>query len=48
MQEMMKNTPIRCLGKAQEITDAVLWLFSPGSTFVVVVALRINGGYTAR
>ncbi|MGG2396693.1 SDR family NAD(P)-dependent oxidoreductase [Pseudomonas sp. SH1-B] len=48
MNEMMKDVPIRRLGKAEEIADAVLWLSSPGSTFVVGVALPIDGGYTAR
>lgn len=48
MNEMMKDVPIRRLGKAQEVADAVLWLSSPGSTFVVGVALPIDGGYTAR
>ncbi|CDH79527.1 glucose 1-dehydrogenase [Pseudomonas aeruginosa] len=48
MNEMMKDVPIRRLGKVQEIADAVLWLCSPGSTFVVGVALPIDGGYTAR
>ncbi|WP_226687437.1 SDR family NAD(P)-dependent oxidoreductase [Stutzerimonas stutzeri] len=48
MNEMMKDVPIRRLGKAEEIADAVLWLCSPGSTFVVGVALPIDGGYTAR
>ncbi|WP_330216612.1 SDR family oxidoreductase [Stutzerimonas stutzeri] len=48
MNEMMKDVPIRRLGKAEEIADAVLWLCSPGSTFVLGVALPIDGGYTAR
>ncbi|WP_426356408.1 SDR family NAD(P)-dependent oxidoreductase [Burkholderia sp. R-40] len=48
MNEMMKDVPIGRLGTAQEIADAVLWLCSPGSTFVVGVALPVDGGYTAR
>ncbi|WP_321792531.1 glucose 1-dehydrogenase [Burkholderia pyrrocinia] len=48
MNEMMKDVPIGRLGTAQEISDAVLWLCSPGSTFVVGVALPVDGGYTAR
>lgn len=48
MNEMMKDVPIGRLGTAQEIADAVLWLCSPGASFVVGVALPIDGGYTAR
>ena len=33
---------------ADESAAAVLWLCSPGSSFVVGVALPIDGGYTAR
>lgn len=48
MNEMMKDVPIRRLGSAQEVADAALWLCSPGSTFVIGVALPVDGGYTAR
>ena len=48
MQEMLKDVPIRRLGTAQEIADPVLWLCSPGASFVVGVALPVDGGYTAR
>lgn len=48
MNEMMKDVPVRRLGTANEIADAVLWLCSPGSTFVIGIALPIDGGYTAR
>lgn len=48
MQEMMKEVPIGRLGTAQEIADAVLWLCSPGASFVTGVALPVDGGYTAR
>lgn len=48
MQEMMKDVPIGRLGTAQEIADAVLWLCSPGASFVTGVALPVDGGYTAR
>ncbi|MEL0167353.1 MAG: glucose 1-dehydrogenase [Pseudomonadaceae bacterium] len=48
MNEMMRDVPIRRLGAAQEVADAVLWLCSPGSRFIIGVALPVDGGYTAR
>lgn len=48
MAELMKEVPIRRLGKAEEIADAVLWLCGPGSTFIVGHALPVDGGYTVR
>ena len=42
------NQPIGRLGTADEIAAAVLWLCSPGASFVVGVALPVDGGYTAR
>jgi NAD(P)-dependent dehydrogenase (short-subunit alcohol dehydrogenase family) len=48
MAEAIKNQPIGRLGNAAEIAAAVLWLCSPASTFVIGVALPVDGGYTAR
>ena len=42
------NQPIGRLGRADEIAAAVLWLCSPGASFVVGVALPVDGGYTAQ
>jgi NAD(P)-dependent dehydrogenase (short-subunit alcohol dehydrogenase family) len=42
------NQPIGRLGEPQEIAASVLWLCSPGASFVVGVALPVDGGYTAR
>jgi NAD(P)-dependent dehydrogenase (short-subunit alcohol dehydrogenase family) len=46
--DAMKNQPIGRLGHAAEIAAAVLWLCSPASSFVIGVALPVDGDYTAR
>ncbi len=48
MAEAIKNQPIGRLGTADEIAAAVLWLCSPAASFIVGVALPVDGGYTAR
>jgi NAD(P)-dependent dehydrogenase (short-subunit alcohol dehydrogenase family) len=48
MAEAIENQPIGRLGHADEIAAAVLWLCSPAASFVVGVALPVDGGYTAR
>ena len=42
------NQPIGRLGQAEEIASTVLWLCSPGASFVIGVALPVDGGYTAQ
>lgn len=46
--EAETNQPINRLGTADEMAAAVLWLCSPGASFVIGVALPVDGGYTAR
>ena len=46
--EAVANQPIARLGRADEIAASVLWLCSPGASFIVGVALPVDGGYTAR
>lgn len=45
---LVKEEPIGRFGEPQEIADAVLWLCSPASSFVIGHALAVDGGITAR
>jgi NAD(P)-dependent dehydrogenase (short-subunit alcohol dehydrogenase family) len=47
MKEIMRDQPIGRLGRPEEIASAVLWLCSPGASFVIGHALAIDGGFTA-
>ena len=44
--EMEKNFPIGRAGRPEEIALAVLWLCSPGASYVVGHALTVDGGMT--
>src|SRR3954454_17440121 len=47
MTEFLKDQPIGRIGKSEEIAAAVLWLYSPGASFVLGVALPVDGGFVA-
>ena len=42
MQEFLKQQPIGRMGHAEEVAAAVLWLCSPGASFVLGLALPDN------
>ncbi len=44
--EIAKNVPIRRAGRPEEIASAVLWLCSPGASYVVGHGLTVDGGLT--
>jgi NAD(P)-dependent dehydrogenase (short-subunit alcohol dehydrogenase family) len=45
-KEIAKSVPIGRAGKPEEIASAVLWLSSPGASYVVGQALTVDGGMT--
>ena len=47
MKEFMRDQPIGRMGRPEEIAAAVLWLCSPGASFVLGVALPVDGGFVA-
>lgn len=48
MDLLMQEVPIRRLGLAEEVANAVLWLCDPDSSYVIGHALAVDGGYTSR
>jgi NAD(P)-dependent dehydrogenase (short-subunit alcohol dehydrogenase family) len=45
-EDIAKHVPIRRAGRPEEIASAVLWLCSPGASYVVGHALTVDGGMT--
>ncbi|MGA9262216.1 MAG: SDR family oxidoreductase [Desulfobacterales bacterium] len=48
MKDILRDIPIGRLNRSEEIAAAVLWLCSPGASFVIGHALVVDGGYTVR
>jgi NAD(P)-dependent dehydrogenase (short-subunit alcohol dehydrogenase family) len=48
MKEILTNQPSKRIGEPAEVASAVLWLCSPGASFVVGHALAVDGGYTVQ
>ena len=46
MEDLLRDLPMKRLGRGEEIADAVLWLCSSGSSFVTGQALAVDGGFT--
>ncbi len=47
MEDMVNGNAIKRLGRPEEIASAVLWLCSPGVSFVIGHALVVDGGAIA-
>lgn len=48
MDDLLRDLPMKRLGRGEEIADAVLWLCSSGSTFVTGQSLAVDGGFTVQ
>lgn len=48
MEGILRNQPIGRLGRPEEVAEAVLWLCSPASSFVIGHPLAVDGGWTAQ
>lgn len=47
VEAFVRSQPIGRIGRAEEIAAAVLWLCSPAASFVLGIALPVDGGFVA-
>jgi len=47
MKEFLKSQPIGRMGRPEEVAATVLWLCSPAASFILGVALPVDGGFVA-
>jgi NAD(P)-dependent dehydrogenase (short-subunit alcohol dehydrogenase family) len=47
MQEFLRDQPIGRMGRPEEIAATVLFLCSPGASFILGVAVPVDGGFVA-
>jgi len=47
MTEFLRDQPIGRMGRPEEVAAAVLWLCSPAASFILGVALPVDGGFVA-
>lgn len=47
-EKFVRDIPAGRLGRPEEIADAVIWLCSPGASFMARHALLVDGGFTIR
>ena len=47
MKEFLRGQPIGRMGLPEEVAAAVLWLCSPAASFILGVALPVDGGFVA-
>jgi NAD(P)-dependent dehydrogenase (short-subunit alcohol dehydrogenase family) len=46
LKEILRDQSIGRLGQPEEVAAAVLWLCSEGASFILGIALPVDGGYT--
>lgn len=46
-QTIIKSTPMKRLGKPEELISTVLWLCSEGSSFITGIVVPVDGGFSA-